>query len=169
MWDLSSQTRDWTCISGIERWVPNHCTTREVPPPYILNPCALTCLTDSLLLTRVSTPSSSVQVSVTDSVIQILSAQTTSNWCYWKIWLIYHIHLKHVMNLIRWQSSLFSADICYLPGSTDPWGSGLVWLWKFLQNSALWTWVGWERGVSFNIFQEANLDSLKINLIFEKS
>ena len=41
-----------------------------------------------------------------------------------------------------------------------------VTLCKRLQNSAWWTWVEWEWGVSFNIFQEANLDSLKTNLIF---
>ena len=31
MWDLSSLTRDQTCISCIARWILNHWTTREVP------------------------------------------------------------------------------------------------------------------------------------------
>ena len=31
MWDLSSLTRDQTCISSIGRWILNHWTTREVP------------------------------------------------------------------------------------------------------------------------------------------
>ena len=31
MWDLSSQTRDWTCIPCNGRWILNHWTTREVP------------------------------------------------------------------------------------------------------------------------------------------
>ena len=31
MWDLSSRTRDWTCVLCIGRWILNHWTTREVP------------------------------------------------------------------------------------------------------------------------------------------
>ena len=31
MWDLSSPTRDQTCIPCIARWILNHWTTREVP------------------------------------------------------------------------------------------------------------------------------------------
>ena len=31
MWDLSSQTRDETCLPCIGRWILNHWTTREVP------------------------------------------------------------------------------------------------------------------------------------------
>ena len=31
MWDLSSLTRDQTCISCIGRWIINHWTTRKVP------------------------------------------------------------------------------------------------------------------------------------------
>ena len=31
MWDLSSLTRDWTCIPCIGKWILSHCTTREVP------------------------------------------------------------------------------------------------------------------------------------------
>ena len=33
MWDLSSLTRDQTCMPCIGRWSPNLWTTREVPPP----------------------------------------------------------------------------------------------------------------------------------------
>ena len=36
MWDLSSLTRDRTCISRITRWNLNHWTTREVPHPLLL-------------------------------------------------------------------------------------------------------------------------------------
>ena len=32
MWDLSPRTRDQTCILSTARWIPNHWTTREVPP-----------------------------------------------------------------------------------------------------------------------------------------
>ena len=28
----SSGTRDWTCVPCIGRWIPIHCTTKEVPP-----------------------------------------------------------------------------------------------------------------------------------------
>ena len=31
MWDLSSQTRDQTCVLCIGRWILNHWTTRQVP------------------------------------------------------------------------------------------------------------------------------------------
>ena len=31
MWDLSSQSRDWTCVLCIARWSLNHWTTRKVP------------------------------------------------------------------------------------------------------------------------------------------
>ena len=31
MWNLSSQTRDRTCVPCIARWILNHWTTREVP------------------------------------------------------------------------------------------------------------------------------------------
>ena len=31
MWDLSSPTRDQTCVPCIGRWILNHRTTREVP------------------------------------------------------------------------------------------------------------------------------------------
>ena len=31
MWDLSSPTRNWTCIPFIGRWSLSHWTTREVP------------------------------------------------------------------------------------------------------------------------------------------
>ena len=31
MWNLSSQTRDWTCVPCIARWILSHWTTREVP------------------------------------------------------------------------------------------------------------------------------------------
>ena len=31
MWDLSSPTRDRTCIPCIGRWIPDHWTTREFP------------------------------------------------------------------------------------------------------------------------------------------
>ena len=33
MWDLSSPTRDQTCVSCIGRQIPDHWTTREVPIP----------------------------------------------------------------------------------------------------------------------------------------
>ena len=31
LWDPNSPTRDWICTPCIERWSPNHWTTREVP------------------------------------------------------------------------------------------------------------------------------------------
>ena len=34
MWDLSSQTRDWTHIPSVGRQILNHGTTREVPAMY---------------------------------------------------------------------------------------------------------------------------------------
>ena len=37
MWDLSSLTRDQTCVSCIAKCIPNPWTTREVPQPYALN------------------------------------------------------------------------------------------------------------------------------------
>ena len=33
MWDLSFLTRDQTCVPCIARWILNHWTIREVPPP----------------------------------------------------------------------------------------------------------------------------------------
>ena len=36
MWDLSSQARDWTRVSCIERQILNHWTTREVQSPLIV-------------------------------------------------------------------------------------------------------------------------------------
>ena len=36
MWDLSSLTRDWTCVPCIRRHILNHWTTREVPSHGIL-------------------------------------------------------------------------------------------------------------------------------------
>ena len=33
MWDLSSPTRDQTCVSCIGRQIPDHWTTRDVPIP----------------------------------------------------------------------------------------------------------------------------------------
>ena len=33
VWDLSSPTRDQTCVTCIGRQILNHWTTREVPPP----------------------------------------------------------------------------------------------------------------------------------------
>jgi len=37
MWDLSSLTRDQTCVSCIAKYILNPWTTREVPQPYALN------------------------------------------------------------------------------------------------------------------------------------
>ena len=36
MWDLSSLTRDWTCVPCIVRWILNCWTTGEVPLPLFL-------------------------------------------------------------------------------------------------------------------------------------
>ena len=36
MWDLSSPTRDWTCVPCIARWILNHWATREVPGLFLL-------------------------------------------------------------------------------------------------------------------------------------
>ena len=30
MWDLSSPIRNWTRVPCVGRWIPNHCTTKEV-------------------------------------------------------------------------------------------------------------------------------------------
>jgi len=35
MWDLSSQTRDWTHVPCIGRWILNHWTTREILPLFL--------------------------------------------------------------------------------------------------------------------------------------
>ena len=35
MWDLSSQTRDWTHVHCIGRWILNHWTTREILPLFL--------------------------------------------------------------------------------------------------------------------------------------
>ena len=45
MWDLSSQTRDWTCTLCIRRWSLNHWTTREIPGTHYL--IAFLCLFSS--------------------------------------------------------------------------------------------------------------------------